>query len=115
VKIERKAANSAFIPHDSYRVTKGYKIKDTINANAKGIRMVFARNRKAKNKNNVPIPKNRFLKESVMAGEILITLLVYNQFKSNTGESTIISNMRSDALRPYTQNIWRNLPENAVK
>jgi hypothetical protein len=66
--MERKAANKAFIPHNSYRVAKGYKIKDKSSAKAKGIRMVFARIKNAKNKNNVPIPKKRFLKDSVMAG-----------------------------------------------
>jgi hypothetical protein len=69
VKIERNAANSGLMPHDSNRVTKGYRINDISNAKASGISMVFASIRKAKNRNNVPIPKNRFLNDRVIADE----------------------------------------------
>jgi hypothetical protein len=53
------------------------------NAKASGISMVFASIRKAKNRNNVPMPKKRFLNERFMADELYkFYYLINNQIQS---------------------------------
>jgi hypothetical protein len=53
VKMERKAANILFIPHDSNFFVKGNSIKDINKAKPKGIRIGLAKIKMAKSANTV--------------------------------------------------------------